>query len=177
MIRFIREEDAASCAALYSWYILHSDATFDLEETDEAEFVQKIRNITASYPWIVYEEEGKILGYAYLSSFNPKPAYRFTCDLAIYVSHDVRHQGIGTLLMNAIISLAYRAGYSRMYSLITDGNEASIRLHEKNGFLKQACFPRVGYKNGKWLGVCYYCLVLRNSPVPEEPSLPAAPEA
>ncbi len=161
MIRMAVPEDAAGCLSIYNWYIENSDATFETELLSEEEFRARIMNITESYPWIVYEEDGVIRGYAYLSAFNPRQAYRWTCDLAVYTDRKMRGRGIGSLLISAMIRLAYQDGYYRMVSLITRGNTASERIHEKFGFQKCGVLEKTGYKSGKWLDVSFYMLKLR----------------
>ena len=177
MIRTLKEEDIGECLAIYNWYIANSPATFETEPLSPEAFQDRVHGIMKKYPWIVYEDEGKILGYAYLSAFNERAAYDWTCDLAIYLDHEARGRGIGSALMAVILDLAERDGYHCMTSIITEGNRASEHIHEKFGFKKLGFFPNVGYKNGKWLGVSYYihplCMdkcagEIRNLSVPED---------
>jgi len=167
MIRMIEEKDIALCLKIYNWYISNSTATFETEELSIGEFTERVHGIRSKFPWIVYEEEGKILGYAYLSSFNTRAAYDWTCDLAIYLDHEARGKGIGSILMEEIIALAEKDGYVSMVSIVTEGNTASEHLHEKFGFAKAGVMHKVGFKNG-WLGVTFYELKL--NPAEDSPS-------
>ena len=160
MIRDIREEDIRACLDIYDHYILNSSATFETEELSYEEFRDRVHDTCSAYPWLVYEENGRVLGYAYLSAFNPRAAYNLTADIAVYVDPGHLAKGIGSKLMKALIHLAKRDGYRNIISIITEGNEASIALHERNGFIHKAFFERVGYKNGKVLGVHFYILPL-----------------
>ncbi len=169
MIRDLRETDISACLDIYNPYIAESTATFETELLDLDTFAQRVRKITAVYPWLVAEEDGKILGYAYLSAFNEREAYRWTADLAIYVDMSKRGRGIGTQLMEGIIRRAAEEGYYQIISLITSENEASLAFHEKAGFIRIAHFDAIGYKAGKWLGVDYYLKKLRE---PEEDPVP-----
>ncbi len=165
MIRAIRRDDIAACLAIYNPYIEHSTATFETELLSLGEFTERVEKITAVYPWIVEETDGKIAGYAYLSAFNERKAYQWTADLAIYVDEKKRHSGCGSRLMEAILAKAEELGYYQIVSLITSGNAASAAIHTKYGFRLIAHFDAIGNKNGEWLGVDYWLLQLRT---PEE---------
>ncbi len=156
MIRMIQEADIPRILEIYNWYIANSMATFEIDALSLEEFTNRVHGITERYPWIVLEEEGKIVGYAYLSAFNPRKAYAWTCDLAIYLDHEVRGKGYGTLLMQAMIDLAKKDGYVKMVSLVTTGNTASEKLHEKLGFRNVGTLENTGLKHGKWLGVSFF---------------------
>jgi L-amino acid N-acyltransferase YncA len=163
MIRSLEEKDIPACLEIYNWYILNSYATFETEPLSLEQFRQRVHNIVQKYPWIVLEEEKKVIGYAYLSAFNERAAYNWTCDLAIYLDHEKRGKGAGSLLIDTILDLARRDGYHMMTSIVTEGNTASEHLHEKFGFQKLALFPKVGYKLGKWRGVTYYIYSLNEN--------------
>ena len=169
MFRMIRKEDEFACWWWYNWYISHSNATFETSPVSSKEYSERIANIRKDYPWIILEEDGVPVGYAYLSAFNPRAAYAHTADLAIYVAPDQLNRGCGTRLMKEILRIAELDGYHTIVSIVTEGNTASEKLHEKAGFIKAAFFPGVGYKNGTWLGVTYYVKVLRK---PEEGIVP-----
>lgn len=156
MIRMLKMEDIPVCLSLYNWYITNSTATFETSILSSDEFAKRVKRITAKYPWIILEEEGKIKGYAYLDAFHEREAYRFTCDVSIYIDHDERGKGYGTKLMEAILSLAKKDGYHKAISIVTSDNVSSIYLHEKMGFRKCGRLDNCGYKFGKWLGVIYY---------------------
>ena len=103
MIRMAAISDAGRFAEIYDPYIEKTSVTFEETPLTKEDFEQRIETIMQKYPWIVYEEEGKVLGYAYLSAFNPRSAYDWTADLAIYVDMDAHGKGIGTTLMQKII--------------------------------------------------------------------------
>lgn len=161
MIRMLQPEDIASCLAIYNWYIRSSTATFETEPLTEETFRKRTESVMGKYPWIVFEENGKVLGYAYLSPFHERSAYRFTCDISVYVDRHCTGTGCGSRLMEAILSLAEKDGYYLAVSLITEGNAASEALHEKYGFRKAGTLHDCGYKAGKWLGVSWYARNLR----------------
>lgn len=169
MIRHIQAGDIPAVCELYNWYVENSSATFETEAVAVEEYENRVRKITEKYPWLVLEEDGEILGFFYLSAFNERAAYRWVCDVTLYLRHDARGKGYGSKLMKAGIGLAVKDGYHQLVSIITDENAASIRLHEKFSFVRSVHFPHIGCKNGKWLGVYYYVLTLDDSDRTEEP--------
>lgn len=170
MIRMVRDEDCFTLWWWYNWYITHSSCTFETSPIDQAEFMERIHKVREKYPWIVLQEDDRLLGYAYLSAFHERAAYDWTCDLSIYLNPDERGKGYGRRLMNEIIDLAKKDGYVNMVSIITSGNEMSEKLHASCGFEKKAVFENFGYKNGEWKDVSYYVLNLNDpAQVPERP--------
>ena len=170
MIRMATLSDAQRFADIYNPYIETTTVTFEEEPLSREQFEKRMEGIMTRYPWIVYEEEGRVLGYAYLSAFNPRSAYDWTADLAIYVDMQEKGKGIGSKLMRTIIDLAKKDGYLRLVSIVTQGNENSDAIHEKFGFEKKATFEDFGYKMGKWTGVDYY--VKKLGTLPDHPERP-----
>lgn len=155
-IRKWKEEDIAAILDIYNWYILNGTETFETEPVTREAFTQRVHGITASYPFLVLEDAGKVCGYAYLDHFNPRAAYDWTADLSIYLDPSEKGKGFGSALMQAILDLGEKDGYRSIISIITETNTVSEKFHEKFGFQKMAEFPQLGYKFGKWLGVTYY---------------------
>ena len=118
-----------------------------------AEFRSRIEEINKKYPWLVYEESGKILGYAYGGPLYSRAAYQWTVEDSIYISPDAKHRGIGALLFEKLLSLLQKQGFRVCYSLIVEGNVPSINIHEKYGFSKCGFAAHSGYKLGAWHGV------------------------
>ena len=162
MIRNIEEKDIPVILDWYNWYIRNSTATFEIEELTFDEFKQLVLFITEKYPWIILEEEDKPVGYAYYSDFNSRQAYACTVDLAIYLDPNSCHHGYGKTLMKEMIDTARKAGYKNIVSLVTAGNIASEKLHERFGFTKKATFEEIGYKHNQCLAVSYNYLQLEN---------------
>ena len=160
MIRSIEEKDIPVILDWYNWYIRNSTATFETEELTLNEFKQRVHKITEKYPWIILEENDKPVGYAYYSDFNSRQAYACTVDLAIYLDPNSCHHGYGKTRMKERIDIARKAGYKNIVSLVTAGNIASEKLHERFGFAKKATFEEIGYKHNQWLAVSYYYLQL-----------------
>lgn len=160
MIRKIEEKDIPVILDWYNWYISNSIATFETEEISLEGFKQRVAFITEKYPWVILEENDKPVGYAYYSEFNRRQAYACTVDLAIYLDPNACHHGYGKTLMKEMIDIARKSGYKNIISLVTAGNIASEKLHERFGFMKKATFEDIGYKYNQWLAVSYYYLQL-----------------
>lgn len=172
MIRMLREDDEFSFLWWYNWYITHSIATFETKPLTDKEFLDRMHAIRSKYPWIVLEDDKQRLGYAYLNAFNPRDAYQWTADVSIYLAPDKCGYGYGKQLMKALIDLARQDGYYNLVSIVTEGNEASMHLHESFGFEKKGFFPNFGYKAGAWHGVTYYVKKLRDPDPEKEPEAP-----
>lgn len=160
MMRMLEDRDIALCLNWYNWYILHSTATFETQPLSLEAFTARVHGIMARFPWILMEEEGKPVGYAYLGFFNTRAAYDWTADVSIYLDPSQRGKGYGKKLLEELIRIAEADGYRKLVSLITSSNLVSEHLHESCGFVKMADFEDFGYKNGKWLGVSYYVRTL-----------------
>lgn len=156
MIRECKEEDIESCLSIYNWYIQNSVATFEEECLSLSEFKQRVHRIQAKYPYLVITENGCVVGYAYLDAFNERAAYRWSADLSIYLDESKTANGYGSQLMHAILMEAEKRGFHNIVSIVTEGNLASERIHEKFGFEKEGFLKTVGYKKEQWLGVTFF---------------------
>lgn len=180
MIRPIRIGDIAECVTLYNRYITETTATFEFDPLTDEQFTDRVRRITQNYPYLVWEDDetGAVLGYAYLDCYSERKAYRFTCDISIYVDMDARGHGIGRRLYDAIEAEAYRRGFYTVIAIVTSENTASMAFHEAMGYEKMADFNGLGHKFGRWLGVRYYRKNLRlpsgqtDELLPQDPIFP-----
>lgn len=161
MIREATEDDAAPIAAIYNFYIRNSAATFEEEEITESDIVrrmQKVRDL--GYPWIVAEDRGRIVGYAYAAKWNERSAYRFSTEVTVYVSNDSTSRGWGTRLYESLFSKLKEMKVHVVIGGITLPNDASVALHEKLGMTQSAHYKEVGKKFGEWLDVGYWQKIL-----------------
>lgn len=159
-IRTAMLEDLPDILAIYNEAIRTTTATFDLEEQTLEERFIWFKTYGDKYPLIVADYDEKVIGYCCLSPFNKKAAYDKTVELSIYLSGKHRGTGVGSLLMEEIITRAKKHGFHTIIGGITTGNEASVRLHKKFGFLHAGHLREVGYKFGKWQDVDYYQLMV-----------------
>ncbi len=162
MIRPIRENDAKSIADIYNYYIKNTVITFENDMVSEAEIKKRIKEITANLPWIVYESNNEVIGYAYASNWKSRCAYKNSVEATIYLKYNKKEKGVGTLLYNELLKRIKAKKFHTVIGGIALPNEASIALHEKLGFKKVAHFKEVGYKFDKWIDVAYWQLILNN---------------
>ena len=155
MIRIATEADLPQILAIYGPYIENTTITFEYTVPTPEEFLQRFRDITRQFPWLVWEEDGKILGYAYGSAPFHRDAYRWCAEDSVYLLPEARGKGIGTKLCTALEKILFYQGYRRIYALITAENRASVTFHEKLGFRLRGDLPDAGYKFGRWIGVIW----------------------
>ena len=160
MIRPFEIKDIPELLDMYNHYVLHSTATFDIEPMSMAAFTEKLTRIDHDFPFIVLEENGELLGYAYGSKFRPKPAYNTTVESTVYVKHNTHRKKLGSLLYEDLLKRLKEANFHTVIGVLTLPNEGSVRLHEKFGFKQVAYLKQVGYKFDTWLDVGFWQLDL-----------------
>lgn len=156
VIRPARVDDAQAVAAIYAWHVANGTATFDTAAPDAAAWAEKIADFAArGLPFLVTERESQVVAYAYAARFRDRAAYAHTCEDSIYVAHDARGGGIGTVLLGALIEAARGSGFQQMLAVIGGGEPASVALHGKYGFVHAGRMRNVGYKFGRLLDTVY----------------------
>lgn len=152
--------DLEALTAIYNYEVEHGVATLDLTPRTLAERrVWLDAHNVDNHPLLVAEVDGVVVGYASLSSYRPKDAYRTTVELSVYIVPDRRGQGVAAALMTELLALARQDPDTHaVVSVITSGNEASRRLHEKFGFTFCGTVPDVAFKFGRSLGIDHYRL-------------------
>ncbi|AXP79236.1 Phosphinothricin N-acetyltransferase [Mariniflexile rhizosphaerae] len=158
MIRPVTVADAQQLVAIYNYYVIHSIVTLDLVPFSAQDFEEKISTISSQFPFIVYEENDEILGYAYANTFRTKPAYNKTVELTIYLKHNTLGKQIGKKMYSELIQQLKEENYHVLIGGLTLPNDASVKLHEGFGFEKVAHFKEVGYKFDKWHDVGFWQL-------------------
>jgi phosphinothricin acetyltransferase len=149
-------QDVPAITAIYGHYVDNSVATFDTEAPGETYIADKFGHmVEAGHPVVVAERDGKTLGYAYASTFRPRIAYRFTCEDTLYLAPDALGQGTGSALLGKLIEQSQAFGFRQMVAVITAGNPASIKLHEKHGFVTMGTYPELGFKFDRWLDIVH----------------------
>ena len=152
-IRPSEDRDLPALTAIYRHAVLNGTASFEIEPPDEAEMKRRREALLqAGFPYLVAEEDGRVAGYAYVSAYRPRPAYRYTVEDSIYVAPEVQGRGVGRALLTALIEHCERMGYRQMIGVIGDSSSTgSIALHRSLGFLTAGVVRDVGYKHGRWL--------------------------
>lgn len=155
MIRNAREADIPQILAIYAPYVLNSTATFEYDIPTLEEFTQRFREITSQFPWLVWEENGQILGYAYGSRPYARAAYSWCAEPSIYLHPDSQRRKIGSKLYRVLEECLKTQGYQLLYALVTQENETSLAFHESLGYFTRAVFPDCAWKFGRSLGVTW----------------------
>ncbi len=150
LIRPATPADAARCADIYRPHVTDGWASFELDPPDAAEMARRIESYGQSHGWLVAEVEGQVAGYAYGSPHRPRPAYRTSCDVAVYVDAAFAGRGVGRALYAALLPLLKQRGYHAAFAGIALPNDASIALHEAMGFAPVGIYREVGWKLGGW---------------------------
>ena len=154
-IRIATKADLSQILAIYAPYVENTTVSFEYEIPSEETFCDRFWGITRQFPWLVWEEEGEILGYAYACAPFERAAYRFCAEPSIYLLPQAQGKGIGRKLYEALETILTAQGYRLSYAIITSENEASLAFHRAMGYRETARFPGCGYKFGRWLGVTW----------------------
>jgi L-amino acid N-acyltransferase YncA len=160
MIRPATPHDAASLCRIYNPYVLGSTITFEEEAVTEEAMRARVAEVGAILPWLVLEEAGAVVAYAYATRWRVRSAYRFSVESTIYVDASCPRRGFGRQLYGELIRQLRERGLHRVIGGIALPNAASIGLHESMGFRKVAHFTEVGFKLGRWIDVGYWELGL-----------------
>lgn len=167
--RIATPADAPRLVEIYAPYVANTAVSFATTAPTEEDFLHKL---ASPYPFLVCEEEGKVLGYAYAGQYRVREAYRWNAELSIYVDAAAQGQGVGKRLLRCLLALLTELGYQNAYSCITLPNEKSIGLHTALGFERIGLFENAGYKLGRWRSVVWLRLQLNDFPDPPAEPLP-----
>jgi phosphinothricin acetyltransferase len=167
------DRDAAACAAIYAPSVEATPISFEVVPPDAAEFAARIARYSATHQFLVAEEDGEVVGYAYACHWRERPAYDWSVEVSVYVAAEHQGKGVGRALYVELFDRLRPQGYRIAVAGITLPNPASIALHERLGFLSIGALRDIGWKLDGWRDVGYWQLHL--SPGAEDP--PARPSA
>jgi L-amino acid N-acyltransferase YncA len=161
MIRAATSADAEAIAGIYNHYITHTVVTFEEEVVAAAEIARRMEEVrAASLPWLVAEQDGRVVGYAYASRWRSRIGYRFATEITVYLDPAHPGRGIGSSLYGRLFPLLQERKLHAVIGGIALPNPASVALHEKFGLEKVAHFKEVGFKFDRWIDVGYWQRVL-----------------
>lgn len=161
LIRPATAGDAIAICAIYNRYVTGTTISFEEEPVTPSEMARRIADVqSAELPWLAMLENGKLVGYAYATKWRVRPAYRTSVETSVYLDPQYAGRGAGTLLCRTLLDGLRRRGLHLAIAGIAQPNEASVRLHEKLGFIKVAHFSEVGRKFDQWIDVGYWQLKL-----------------
>ncbi|MFZ3032733.1 MAG: arsinothricin resistance N-acetyltransferase ArsN1 family B [Parvibaculum sp.] len=170
-VRVARVEDARAIAEIYAPYVRDTVISFEYVPPDEAEMARRLAKVQASLPWLVFEEGGEVLGYAYAGAHRERAAYQWSVDAGIYIGPRAHRRGVGRALYAHLFACLTLQGYHRVYGGITLPNAASVGLHEACGFTPVGIYRQVGFKFGGWHDVGWWGLELGASSAPRVPAV------
>lgn len=168
-IRFAVPSDCAALLRIYGQYI-DTPITFEYTLPTEAEFTARIQGILDFYPYLIWEEDGQVLGYAYAHRIGERAAYQWGAELSVYLDRSRTGRGLGRRLYTALMNLLRLQGVRTVYGIVTLPNENSEALHCQMGFQLQGVDRSAGYKNGAWRDVArFQRSIAAYDPAPEPP--------
>ena len=156
MLRNVLLVDAPLICDIYNHHVLNTIVTFEEEPVSLEEMERRIAHITKTHPWIVYEETGTVIAYAYATDWKARSAYRFSVESTVYVAEGYKSRGIGKSLYTELLKQLNTRKIHSVIGGIALPNDSSIKLHESLGFEKIGQFKEVGLKFGKWVDVGYW---------------------
>ena len=155
--------------AIYAPYVENTAYSFEYAPPTPEEFTHRFESYSARFPWLVWEEAGTVLGYAYGSAPFTRAAYQWCAEVSIYLSPAIHGKGIGRQLYAALESWLDRQGYYLIYAIVTTSNTGSLAFHEALGYRQVASFPQLAYKHGLCHGTIWLEKRLRPVAYPQCP--------
>jgi L-amino acid N-acyltransferase YncA len=165
-VRDATPADAAACAAIYAPYVTDTAISFESEPPDEPEMAARIGAALRTHAWLVLEHDGVVTGYAYGAPFKPRPAYRWSCEVSVYLDRGRRRTGGGRALYEALFDRLAERGFRTAVAVMTLPNDASMALHRALGFETVGTLHRIGWKHGAWRDVAWAQRPLASAPDP-----------
>lgn len=159
-VRQARPDDAAAIQAIYAPFVTGTAISFEEIAPTTEEMRQRIIKTLQTYPYIVAERDGRLVGFAYASQHRARAAYRWAVDVTVYVADGEYRSGVGRSLYAELLPALSKQGFNAAYAGIALPNPGSVGLHERLGFIHIGTFPQVGFKLGRWHDVGYWRLEL-----------------
>lgn len=154
-VRDATVRDAASCAAIYAPYVLETAITFEAEPPAPEVLAERIAAAVRTHAWVVLEDDGRVVGYAYGGPFKSRAAYRWSCEVSVYLERGRRRTGGGRALYEALFTRLAERGFRTAVAGMTLPNDASVGLHRALGFEPVGTYRRIGWKHDAWHDVAW----------------------
>jgi phosphinothricin acetyltransferase len=168
-IRDATDDDAAACAAIYAPYVAGTTVSFETEPPSAEEMGRRIAGALQTHAWLVLEDDGAVVGYAYGGRYRARPAWQWACEVSVYIDRDRRRRGGGRALYDALLRRLADRGYRTAVAGMTLPNEASVGLHRAMGFETVGVHRRIGWKFGRWHDVAFAQRSLTDDDGPPQP--------
>jgi phosphinothricin acetyltransferase len=173
-IRVAAERDAVAVCGIYSPIVKETAISFEYRPPTVEEMRERIGETLERYPFLVFEDGGKVVGYAYATAHRKRDAYRWAAETSVFVDPGHRRSGVGRALYKALLHILRAQGYCHAFAVITVPNPPSIAFHESLGFSRLATFRNVGFKLGFWRDTGWWHLLLQELPDAPAPPKPFA---
>lgn len=167
-IRSATPADGEACAKIYEPYVRDTVISFETEPPTTEEMARRIEAALTEHAWLVLESDGEVVGYAYATQHRTRAAYRYACDVSIYLDQSQRGTGAGKALYAALFPLLKKRGFHRALAGIAIPNEASIGIHRSFGFTEVGTYRRIGWKFDGWHDVTWMQLDLGMQEAPSQ---------
>ena len=154
-VRDASPADAEACAAVYAPYVTGTAVTFEEDPPSPARMAERIAGAQRTHAWLVLEDDGRVVGYAYGGPYKERAAYRWACEVSVYLEPGRRRTGGGRLLYDALLPRLAALGYRTAVAGMTLPNDASEALHRALGFEPVGTWRRIGWKQGGWHDVAW----------------------
>lgn len=155
LVRDAVSADATACAAIYAPYVEQTAISFESVPPSAEEMADRIAAAQRAHAWLVAEEDGAVIGYAYGGAYKTRAAYRWSCEVSVYVARDRRRTGAGKALYTELFARLAALGYHTAVAGMTQPNEASAALHRAMGFEPIGTYRRIGWKHDAWHDVTW----------------------
>ena len=173
LVRDATVEDAAACAGIYAPYVRDTVVSFEVEPPTAGGMTARIEAALARHAWLVLEDDGRVVGYAYGGPFNPRAAYDWSTSVSVYTETGRRRTGAGRALYTALLDRLAARGFRTALAGVALPNEAIVGLHTAMGFEPVGTYRRIGWKLGRWHDVTWFQRPLGDAPDDDAP--PALP--
>lgn len=173
-IRLAVPADIPAMLAIYRPYVEHTPYSFEYTVPTEEAFTQRFQQITQQFPWLVWQEQGQVLGYAYGSAPFERAAFSWCAEVSIYLSPQAQRKGVGTKLYSALEQILTCQGYTKVYALIEGSNTPSLQFHKALGYRQFADFDDCGFKLGGWHSIIWMEKSLNIVELPSNFPIPCA---
>jgi phosphinothricin acetyltransferase len=172
LVRPASPEDASGCIAIYRPYVEHTAITFETEVPTSTEMATRIEKARTTHDWLVLEQEGTVIGYAYAHAFSPRAAYQWSIETSIYIAAKHHRTGGGHRLYAQLLQRLTVRGYRQAFAGIAQPNDPSTKFHRFFGFQPAGLYRRVGWKHGSWHDVAWMQVSLVTAAEDNDPPTP-----
>jgi len=161
-IRIAKISDGQDIADIYGPIVRDTSISFEEAPPSAKEMANRIESTLITHPWLVAEQDGRVVAYAYATQHRTRAAYQWSCDVSVYVGENTRRSGVARALYDCLFAILLTQGFATAFAGIALPNDASVGFHKSMGFEAIGIYRRVGFKNGSWRDVIWWSRTLQN---------------